>query len=76
MDLPLSAEPVFVNLLRIPGVDPQPGTIGTTTLFVVPARQARLHRLAESIPRNRPGIFQRLQIRALGERWYITVAYF
>ncbi len=26
---------------------------GTTTLFVVPARQATLHWLAESIPRNR-----------------------
>ncbi len=45
------AEPIFANLLRSPGIDSQPGG---------PVRQphlsywpARLHRLSESIPRNR-----------------------
>jgi len=37
-------EPVFVNLLRSPGIDSQTGGIdssaGTTTLFIVLARQA------------------------------------
>jgi hypothetical protein len=32
-----NTEPVFVNLLRGPGIDSQPDT---ATLFVVPARQA------------------------------------
>ncbi len=72
--IPLSADPVFVNLLRSPGIDSQPcGSIRQPYLSYWPAR---LHRLAESIPRNRPGIFKRLQIRALGEWWYITVADF
>ncbi len=35
------SEPVFVNLLRSPGIDSQPGGAGATTLFVGPAhRQA------------------------------------
>ncbi len=41
-------EPVFVDLLRSPGIDSQHGGPVPTTLFVVPARQ-----LAESVHRNR-----------------------
>jgi hypothetical protein len=33
-------EPVFANLLRSPGIDSQSMAAGTTTLFVIPARQA------------------------------------
>ncbi len=46
-----STEPVFVNLVRSAGIDSQPVRNGTTTLFVIPARQA--NSLEESIPRNR-----------------------
>ncbi len=41
-------EPVFVNLLRSPESDSQPGGIDSTTYLSY--RPARLHRLAESIP--------------------------
>ncbi len=44
-------EPVFVNLLRSPGIDFQPG--GTVRQPYLSYRSARLHRLAESIPQNR-----------------------
>ncbi len=44
-------EPVFVNLLRSPEIDSQPGDpIRQHYLTYLPARQ---HRLAESIPWNR-----------------------
>ncbi len=33
------SEPVFVNLLRSPGIDFQPGGAGTTALFVILTRQ-------------------------------------
>ncbi len=54
--------------LRSPGIDSNesipPAYVvrraGTITLLVVPARHARLHRLAES----NPGVLKRLQIRA------------
>jgi hypothetical protein len=57
-------EPEFVNLLRIPGIDSQPGRrVGQPYLT---HRPARLHMLAESIPWNRfLSSFKRLQIRAL-----------
>ncbi len=48
-------EPVFVNLLRSPGIDSKPGgPIRQPFLSypVVPSCQAT-HRLAESIPQNR-----------------------
>jgi hypothetical protein len=45
--------PFFVNLIRNPGIDSYPGRPGTTSLFDTPARQARLHMLAKSIPRDR-----------------------
>jgi hypothetical protein len=43
-------EPVFVDLLRSPGIDSQPG--GTVRQPYLSYRPARLHRLPESIPRN------------------------
>ncbi len=54
------SEPVFVNLLKSPGIDYQPGGPQQPYLTYRPARQ---HRLAESIPRNR--FLERLQIRVL-----------
>ncbi len=44
-------EPVFVNLLRSPGIDSQPGW--PVRQPYLSYRPARLHRLAESIPLNR-----------------------
>jgi hypothetical protein len=44
-------EPVFVNLLRSPGIDSQDG--GPLRQLYLLYRPDRLHRLAESIPRNR-----------------------
>ncbi len=44
-------EPVFVDLLRRPGIDFQPG--GPVRQPYFSYRSARLHRLAKSIPRNR-----------------------
>ncbi len=41
-------EPVFVNLLRSPGIDAQPG--GPVRQPYLTYWPARLHRLAESIP--------------------------
>ncbi len=51
-----SAEPVFVNFLRGPGIDSQSGEpVRQPYLTYLPAR---LHRLAEFIPWNRfPGFF-------------------
>jgi hypothetical protein len=47
---PPSTEPVFVNLLKSPGIDTQPiGPVGQPNLS---GCSARLHRLAESLPRN------------------------
>ncbi len=58
------SEPEFVNILRSPGIDSQPG--GPVRQPYLAYRSARLHRLAESIPWNRfPGVLKRLQIRAL-----------
>jgi hypothetical protein len=65
------SEPVFVNLLRSRGIDSQPGGSGTKTLFVVPAR-ARLHKLAETIPRNR--FLGSLNVYKYG-RWKTFLAY-
>jgi hypothetical protein len=45
------AELVFVDLLRSPGIDSQPG--GTVRQPYLSYRPDRLHRLAKSIPRNR-----------------------
>ncbi len=47
----LSPEPVFVNLLRSPGIDSQPGGWVQQPYWSYPA--ARLYRQAESITRNR-----------------------
>jgi hypothetical protein len=47
----LCTEPVFVDLLRSPGIDSQPG--GSVRQPYLSYRPARLHRLAESVPRNR-----------------------
>jgi hypothetical protein len=61
----LASEPVFVNLLRSPGNDSQPGgpiQIGMSY------RPSRLKRLAESIP----GLPKRLQIRAQERTVYHT----
>jgi hypothetical protein len=44
-------EPVFVDLLRRPGIDSQPG--GPVRQPYFSSLLARLHRLAKSIPRNR-----------------------
>ncbi len=46
-----SPEPVFVGLLRSPGIDSQPG--GPKRQNYLSYRPAKLHRLAESIPLNR-----------------------
>ncbi len=51
-------EPVFVNLLRSPGIDSQ--SSGPERQPYWSYRPARLHRRAESIP----GLLERLQIRA------------
>jgi hypothetical protein len=45
------AEPVFVSLLRNPGSDSQPG--GSVQQPYLSYQPARLHRLVESISRNR-----------------------
>ncbi len=45
-----SAEPVFVNLSRSPGIDSQPD--GPVRQPYLSYRPARLHRLVESIPRH------------------------
>jgi hypothetical protein len=50
-DREVETEPVFVNLLRSPGVDSQPGGPERQPYFSY--LSARLHRLAESISRNR-----------------------
>jgi hypothetical protein len=60
------SEPVFVILLRSPGIDSKPGGLVLQPYLMY--RPARLHsmivhRLAESIPWNR--FLKRLQIRAL-----------
>jgi hypothetical protein len=47
VEVPNHPEPVFVNILRSLGIDSQLGGP------VEQNRSARLHRLAESIPRNR-----------------------
>ncbi len=53
------SEPIFVSLLRSPGIDSQPG--GPVRQPFLMYRPARLNSLAESIP----GLLKRLQIRAL-----------
>jgi hypothetical protein len=45
------AEPVFVDLLRTPGVDSQHG--GPVRQHYLSYRPARIDRLAESVHRNR-----------------------
>ncbi len=57
MDNPMP-EPVFVNLIRSPGIDSQPD--GPVRKPYLSHRAARLHRLSESIA----GLPKRLQIRA------------
>jgi hypothetical protein len=53
-----NTELVFVNLLRNPGIESQPG--GPVRQSYFSCRPPRLHRLTESIP----GLLERLQIRA------------
>ncbi len=48
---PARPEPVFVDLLWSPGIDSQPG--GPARQLYLSYRPSRLHRLAESVPRNR-----------------------
>jgi hypothetical protein len=52
-------EPLFVNPLKSPGIDSQPG--GPVRQPFLTYRPDRLHRLAESIPR----LHKRLQIPSL-----------
>jgi hypothetical protein len=56
-------EPVFVNLLRSPGIDSQPGRQVREPYLSY--RSARLHRLAESIPQIL-GLLKRLQFTNSG----------
>jgi hypothetical protein len=56
----IGSEPKFVNLLRSPGIDSQPGRAGTTSLFDVPTSQGGGIDSLESIP----GLLKLLQIRA------------
>jgi hypothetical protein len=56
---PMSTEPEFVNIVRSLGTDSQPGGPVRQPYFTY--RPARLHRLAESIPR----LLKRLQKRSL-----------
>jgi hypothetical protein len=58
----LAPEPEFINILRSPGIDSQPGRWVRQPYLTY--RPAWLHRLAESIP----GLLKRLQIRALDSR--------
>jgi hypothetical protein len=55
----LAPEPEFVNILRSPGINSQPG--GSVRQPYLTYRPAWLHRLAESIP----WLLKRLQILAL-----------
>jgi hypothetical protein len=55
-------EPVFVNLLRSPGFDSQPGGPVTATLFVVTACQSTKAGGIDS-SESIPGLLKRLQIR-------------
>jgi hypothetical protein len=57
----LLPEPVFVNLIRSPGIDSQPG--GPVRRPYLSYRPARLHWLSESIPRSVTGLHKHLQIR-------------
>ncbi len=66
-DAATAAEPVFVNLLRSPEIDSLPGE--PVRQPYLSYRPARLHRLPESIPRNRFLGYKRLQIRALNSWW-------
>jgi hypothetical protein len=61
----MNPEILFVDLLRSPGIDSQPcGPVVRQPYLSY--RLAKLHRLTESIPRNRfLGLHKRLQIRAL-----------
>ncbi len=61
------SEPVFVNLLRSPGIDSQPG--GPIRQPYLTYQPARLHRLAESIP----GLLERLEIRDTGSGSLVTL---
>ena len=51
MHFKIASEPVFVNLLRSPGIHSQP--TGPVRQPYLSYRPARLQRLPESIPRNR-----------------------
>ena len=51
MHFKIASEPVFVNLIRSPGIDSQP--TGPVRQPYLSYRPAGLQRLAESIPRNR-----------------------
>ncbi len=58
-------EPEFVNILRSPGIDFQPGW--PVRQPYLKYRSARLHKVAEGIPGgiDFPGFLRSLQIRAL-----------
>ncbi len=55
--LAMESEPVFEDLLMIPGIDSQPGGRYDNPIFVVPARKA-IHRLAESIDVHGYGLWR------------------
>ncbi len=63
----MSIEPVFVNLVRSPGIDSQPG--GPVRQPYLTNRPARQQRLAESIP----GLLKCLQIWAQLKIWRLDV---
>jgi hypothetical protein len=65
-------EPVSVDLLQSPGIDSQPG--GPVRQPYLAYRPARLHRMAESIPRNR--FLGSINVYKYGHWWAITTTLF
>ncbi len=65
------AEFVFVNLLRSPGFDSQPG--GPVRQPCLSCRPARLHWLAELIPQNR--FLGSIKVYKYGSGWGVEVTH-
>jgi hypothetical protein len=67
------SEPVFVNLFEEPRIRFQVWWAGMSTLFDVPARHARLHRIDSWAGppdlESNPGLQKRLQILALSPKF-------
>jgi hypothetical protein len=68
---PIFPEPVFVNLLRSPEIDSQPG--GPVRQPYLSYRPAMLHRLAESNPRNR--FLVSLKVYKYGLSWSVDILF-